>query len=258
MKVRYQSYVDRTLAAPYFRALESHLNTVRDNDVDIEAVECTPPVSSAHALNELRAGYQGIRNAVAAERDGCDAFIIGHFQDAGLAEAKAAVDIPVLGLGEISLLHACTLGRRIGLVTINPKFIPWHEDQVRTYGLEARISGIRALSFQPGDFMRAYDEPAHRDYVRECFREQAMPLVEAGADIIIPAGGIPMLIMADTRPVLVGDAPVLDGIAVVVRAARMAVELKRLNGTAVSRASSFAHPDPQALAEFLQHPLPSA
>ena len=251
MKIRYQSYVDRSLAAPYFRALDKHLEHVRDDDVTVEAIECTPPISSAHAINELRAGNQGIRNAILAERAGCDAFIIGHFQDAGLAEAKAAVDIPVLGLGEASLLYACTLGRKIGLVTINPKFIPWHEDQVRAYGLESRITGIRALSFQPGDFMRAYDESEHREYIRERFIEQAQPLVDAGADVVIPAGGIPMLIMADDKPVLIGSAPVLDGIAVVVKQARVAVELKRLNGTAVSRASNFAMPDEKTVSEFM-------
>jgi len=254
MKIRYQSYVDRELAAPYFRALEQHLEAVRDSDVEIEALECTPPIASAHAMNEMRAGYVGVRHAVAAEREGCDAFIIGHFQDAGLAEAKAAVDIPVIGLGETTLLHACSLGRMLGLVTINPRFVAWHRDQIRGYGLEARVTGIEALSFQPGDFMQAFDDAAQREQVRERFREQAQPLAAAGADVIIPAGGIPMLIMADSRPVLVGEAPVLDGIAIAVRMARLAVELKRLNGTAVSRASSYARPDARTLEAFLTHP----
>src|SRR5207249_11419745 len=46
-----------------------------------------------------------IRNAIEAERQGYDAIAITHFQDAGLAEAKSVVDIPVLGLGETTLFQ---------------------------------------------------------------------------------------------------------------------------------------------------------
>ena len=51
----------------------------------------------------------------------------------------------MLGLGETTLYHACTLGRKLGLVTINPTFIPWHEDQVIRYGLQQRVIGVRAV-----------------------------------------------------------------------------------------------------------------
>ena len=45
---------------------------------------------------------QVIENAIKAEREGYDAFVIGHFQDAGLYEARSAVGIPVVALGEAS------------------------------------------------------------------------------------------------------------------------------------------------------------
>ncbi len=54
-----------------------------------------------------------------AEREGYDAFVIGHFQDAGLYEARSVTNLPVLALGEASMLHACQLGQRSGVVTIN-------------------------------------------------------------------------------------------------------------------------------------------
>ena len=62
---------------------------------------------------------------------------VTHFQDPGLSEAKSAVGIPVLGLGETTLHFSLTLGRKIGLVTINPAFIPWHEDQIIKYGMQS-------------------------------------------------------------------------------------------------------------------------
>jgi Asp/Glu/hydantoin racemase len=71
-------------------------------------------------------------------------------------EVKSVVDIPVLGLGETTLFHACTLGRKLGLVTINPVFIPWHEEQVIRYGLEQRVVGVRAVNASVKDFIDAF------------------------------------------------------------------------------------------------------
>jgi Asp/Glu/hydantoin racemase len=47
--------------------------------------------------------------------------VIGHFHEPGLAEARSAVRIPVIGA---TMLHACALGRKIGLVTTKPVFVP--------------------------------------------------------------------------------------------------------------------------------------
>ncbi|WP_336492950.1 aspartate/glutamate racemase family protein, partial [Methylobacterium nigriterrae] len=88
-----------------------------------------PPDRYFHPLTEFRCADQTIRNALRASEHGFDAFVIGHFQEPGLTECRGTVDIPVVGLGEASLLYGCTLGRKIGLVTIDPVFTPWHEEQ---------------------------------------------------------------------------------------------------------------------------------
>ena len=69
---------------------------------------------------------------------GYDAFVIGHFQEPGLIEINGAVDIPVIGLGEANLLAALSMGGRLGLVTIDPIFVPWHDRQIRMHGLGER------------------------------------------------------------------------------------------------------------------------
>ena len=98
-----------------------------------------------------------ICNAVRAEREGYDAFVIGHFQDAGLYEARSVVDIPVLALGESSMLHGCQLGQRSGIITINPRYIPWFHHQITKYGLERRVAGTHAMTFEPGQILKAYE-----------------------------------------------------------------------------------------------------
>ena len=71
---------------------------------------------------EVRVSRAVIRGAIAAEREGYDVFFMNHFQDVGLYDARAAVKIPVLGLGEATLLHACMMGRKLGLIAIHPAF----------------------------------------------------------------------------------------------------------------------------------------
>jgi allantoin racemase len=257
-KARYRIWVqgatDRVHMAPYLAKLEPHLKSSVDPDFDIEFHTTTPPATTTHAVTEFRIAAAIIRGAVEAERAGYDCFTINHFQDAGLAEAKSVVDIPVLGLGETTLLHACTLGRKLGLVTINPAFVPWHEDQVVRYGLERRVVGVRAVDATVADFMRAFATEAGYRELRPKFEREVNALVAAGADVIVPAGGLPMMLFGAEHGAAMGGAPIVNGVTVLVKAAEMAVKLRRIAGIGVSRRSNFAKPPARALAEFLGEP----
>ena len=61
-----------------------------------------------------------------------------------------------------------------------------------------------------------------------------------GAEVIIPAGGLPMLLFARESPFIIDGAPVLNGIAVVAKAAEMALALKAITKVVVSRRSTYA------------------
>ena len=135
-KLWFQKATDHQFMAPYIAKVEAHLKSVLDAEFSATFHTTTPPATTTHAVTEYRIGRNLIKNAVEAEKQGYAAMVITHFQDAGLAEVKSVVDIPVVGLGETTLMHSLTLGRKLGLVTINPVFIPWHEDQVTRYGLQ--------------------------------------------------------------------------------------------------------------------------
>ncbi len=251
MKIWYQGFTDPAEHHEYFSRLQTLASEVADPGVGIECHGVVPSAKHVHGLTELRCAAQAIRNAVQAEREGYDGFILGHFQDAGLAEIKATVDIPVIGLGEATMLHALTLGRRIGLVTIDRVFIPWHEEQIARYGIASRVAGVRAIDTSLDEFMAAFAEAAAYETVKSRFREQVAPLVAAGAEVVIPAGGIPMLLFARERSFEIDGAPVLSGIPLVVKLAEAAIKLARINGTAISRAGAYAKPPRAALEEFL-------
>jgi hypothetical protein len=170
-----------------------------------------------------------IRNALEAERAGYDAFIIGHFQEPGLLEIRGALDIPVIGLGEANLLAALSMGGRLGLVTIDPVFIEWHERQVKVHGLEQRVAGVRAIHADLPGFMRAFTDEASYARVRADFVEQVRPLVAAGAEVIIPAGVLPILLFARECPFVIDGALMLNGIAVAVKSAEPRTNLTHRN-----------------------------
>src|SRR5215471_5637387 len=120
VKIWYQSFVDPGHHAAYFSDLTQSLREMVEQGVEFDIHGIVPPDLELHRLTEFRCARQVIRNAIAAQQQGYDAFAIGHFQDGGLYEARATVDIPVLGLGEAAMLYACMLGQKIALVTINP------------------------------------------------------------------------------------------------------------------------------------------
>lgn len=251
MRIWYQSFVDPEAQRPYVERLGTRLRAVAGAGVTVDIHGIRPPDRHFHAITEFRCADQVIRAALRAEREGYDAFVIGHFQEPGLTECRGAVDIPIIALGEAALLQACTLGRRIGLVTIDPAFIPWHEAQVAHHGLQQRVVGIAAIKADLERFSRAFTEAAEHAAVRRDFGTQVQDLIARGADVLIPAGGMPMLLFSSVQPFLIGPVLVLEGIATVMKAAETAVALHRLTGMPASRAGLYAKAPPGAIADFL-------
>ncbi len=254
IRICYQSYVDYQNGATYWDHLRRHLAAICDDGTEIDIVGITPHDSYAHSLVEMRCAREMICNAVQAERDGYDAFVIGHFQDAGLYEARSVVDIPVVALGEASMLYSCQLGQQIGIVTINPRFIPWFHHQIGKYGLRERVTGVHAMTFEPGQIMQGFASTDTFETVKRLFAEQAKPLVARGVDVLIPGGGIPMLLFSRERNHNIDAAPIINGISIVVKMAEMAIKLRHLTGLHVSRTSDFVQPPPEVIEEFLTHP----
>jgi allantoin racemase len=252
MRIRWQSFVEPNRHRQYFELLDAQLQTCFADDTTHDIVGMDPPDTMLHRLSETRCGMRAVANAVAAEADGCDAFLVGHFQDAGMHEARSAVDIPVLGLGETSMLHACTLGQRIGLVTISPAFIAWHQDQITRYGLRERVIGVTAMTgLAVDDYVRACEDEDAFSRVYEQFERVSQPLLAAGAEVLIPAGGLPAMVLSRRPGLEVDGAVVLNPVAVLAKHGEAAVALSRLGLPIVSRRGAFALASEPCRDEFL-------
>jgi Asp/Glu/hydantoin racemase len=250
-RIWYQSFVDPVEQAPYVDRLRARLKALAAPGTVIDLHGMTPPDRHFHPLSEFRCARATIGAALRAKEEGCDAFVIGHFQEPGLTECRGAVDIPVIGLGEATMLFACSLGCKLGLVTISPAFIPWHEAQIGRHGLERRVAGVAAIQADLPRFMRAFTDPAEHDAVRAEFAAQVRPLIARGAEVLIPAGGLPMLLFAERQPFRVDGVPVLEGIAAVLKTAEMAMAMHLITGVTASRSGLYAQASAGAVADFV-------
>ena len=122
-----------------------------------------------------------------AEREGFDGAIIACYHDPSLMAARQAVDIPVVGFGESSMLLALTMGRKFGLFCPSPLGVPDFEDRVAQYGLKDRCVGV-----VPGYLPAAEQEAAMVDAhaAIEEFTAVARELISRGAEVIIPGCGL--------------------------------------------------------------------
>jgi Asp/Glu/hydantoin racemase len=245
-RIAYQSFTDPDETRNYHSKLQDHVARCARSETRVDVVGMRP-ASRRHRITELRCALEVVRNAIQAEKDGYDAFIVGHFQDSGVWEARSAVDIPVIGLGEAAMLHACTLGRTIGLVTIHPIFISFHQEQIRRYGLEHRVTAVTAVDSAAADYVRAFDDPKIAEALAQDYAAAIGGLAKTGVEVILPAGGLPSLLFGADLKTHAGEGVVLDSIPIAVKAAEVAVELKRFNGTSVSRSGTFMLPSPAAL-----------
>jgi len=147
----------------------------------------------------------------------------------------------VIGTGEATLLAASQLGRRLGLVTLDPVFEVWHLEQAERYGLGDRVVHVTGMGCKPEDFADAFagNEATQARMIKD-FVACALPLTERGADVVIPAGVLPGLLIGREHGLKVGRAPVVNCAAVALKSAEMWVQLRRLNGTEPSRGPSFS------------------
>src|SRR6266536_5316998 len=195
-RIAWQGFTDPVANKPYVDRLIVYLNEIADPAFSFEFNGIAPPDYYVHRLTELRCSVQAVAAAIELERDGVDAVVLGHFQDAGLWELRSTLSVPVVGLGESSMLWACQLGYRFGLITIHPNFREWHEQQVRAYSLAGRCAGVRAMETSVDVFMRAFDDDEEAlEYVEAQFEELGRELAAAGAEVLIPAGGLPALLL---------------------------------------------------------------
>lgn len=251
MRIFWQSFLDPTTNSSYISHLSNYLNSISLPSVTVIVQGMTPPDREFGRLSELRCSIVAIDNGIEAENSGYDAFVMGHFQDPGLYELRSTLRIPVVGTGESTLLAASQLGRRLGLITLDEVFCNMHLEQAERYGIGSRIVGCLGMGSDPADFTAAFqgDEGARNRMVSD-FEKIAKRLVDAGADVIVPAGVLPGLLLGGERGYRIGEIPVVNCAAIALKSAEMWFQIHQTTGLEPNRAASFSLASEEARKDF--------
>ena len=247
MKIWYQSFTHASLYPAYNRTLAELIASVRDpsTQVDIFSLEQSGGLAKQYHYLEHLQTTEVLENVEKAVEAGYDAFAIGHFTDSGLAAAREIASIPVLGLGEASMLTACMMGRKFSLVGINPKSLAYVTDNVHAYGLSNRLASVAPMIFdEPTVLDQGFVDASVQARVVASFTQAAEQTLSQGSEVIIPAGGIAMALLTQAGVHQAGrGAGVLNGIAALIKNAEMAVNLNRfMQGAFTSKQLSYAAP----------------
>ncbi|WP_407179800.1 aspartate/glutamate racemase family protein [Bradyrhizobium sp. STM 3562] len=243
----------------YKRALEAHAAEILEDDAKV-VVHGLPAGSyggaSATAVLGNAFAYHRILDrvidyAIAAEKQGYDAFVIGSFSEPFLREIRSAVDIPVASLTESGLLLGCSLGSYVALVSNAPAVQWMTKVAVDKHKLAARVLEVAAMepALDEPALARAYADPAP---VIANFTAVAERLVARGADVIIPAEGVlaELLVRHGVREI--AGAPVMDVFAVTWAYALMQIRLWSKTGLRVGRSWHHRRDDPALVGRFFR------
>lgn len=231
--------------AGYDRALAKHVKEVAGPGtvVDLHGVTATAPGIDRYRFAEHIETMEVVRNAMRAEKEGYDAFVMMSTIDAGYYEVREVVSIPAAFITEASLHQACQLAPRFAFFTHHSGLLLRVEELARRYGLAGRMVPGASLGVSYTQFHDMYTNPAkYVDMVMVTGRK----LAAQGADILVPVGGPFNMYLVEQGVKEIDGAPLLDVCAVAIMTAEMMVRLRQL-GINRSRRGVFFGPSAQEL-----------
>jgi Asp/Glu/hydantoin racemase len=105
---------------------------------------------------------------------------------------------------------------------------------------------------RPGVFDLALRDDEVKAEIVGQFIECARRSLEKGAEVVIPAGGSLMALLADTGVHQIDAAPVLNGLIAIIKVAELAVGMRQITGIFTSKHLIYAPPSGELLADIRQ------
>ncbi len=239
-------------------AWRKNLNLVKQKDTEIVARFPKWGVAGLNGFSfsflDALGAQSVLHAAMRAEEEGFDAVLIACFGDPLLYQIRQAVNIPVVSLGESSVLLASMMGHKFGIVAISPYVIFEQERVIEKYGLTHRFAGCKPNPEPTDEQPLALIDARH---AIEAFKKAGRTLIANGAEILIPGCGFlsPALRLAPGAEAEypggvteIDGVPVMDVMAAALKLAETMVALKRAGSPWVSRKGLFAKATREALA----------
>lgn len=197
----------------------------RDTAVEFYAQEMTIPGIDRYYASQNVCAVQSIKNAIRAEREGYDAFVMISTPDPGFQEIREVVDIPVVFILENSLHFAMMLAPRFAFITHGPGILSLLNVRTRQYGLAERMAPGGYFDFTYTDWPELYGHP---ERYFDIITRKAREIITSGANILIPAAlplGVWFIQQGLTE---IDGARILDSFGCALKMAEVLVDLKKV------------------------------
>lgn len=191
---------------------------------------------------------QVFENALQAEREGYDAFVLGGMLDLAFYELREILHIPVLFIAETSFHAACILAPNFSVIAPNEEVFKGIEDIIyHRYHLGRRyVPGSHLGPVSEWDLVQQF---AHNPQsVIQVLTSVAEKVIDRGATMLVPGFGVLSLFLVEQGVRHIKGVPILDNTAVLIKATEMLVEMKRA-GMLGSRANWYPAPSKEELEE---------
>lgn len=237
----------------YRKTLQAHLTALKrpETQLSINGVDDGSMDLHYNAVVAINTyGPGGVLNKLIQAQDrGYDAIAIGCFLDPALQEARELLSVPVLGLGETSMLTACMFGQKFSGVAFHAKQAQYYDRKAFEYGLAARHVPFGNLGIDFNAVQTAFSSP---QAMTERFVEEARRVAREGAEVVLAACATVNAIIRRENIREVDGALVLDCNAVLLKTTEAMAELGRSIGLAPSRRLLYQQPSAGAFADWMR------
>lgn len=138
-----------------------------------------------------------------------DGVVVACYGDPGLYPLKEVLDVPVVGVAEVSMATATLLGHAYSILVALDRAVPMMENLARWYGLDGRLASVEPTGLT---VLELKEDEAHTLSVLTEVGERAL---EAGAEVMI-LGCSGMSGYEESLTIRLG-VPVIDPVADAVR-----------------------------------------
>jgi len=257
MRIYHQSLTVLEDLPEYSARMNEHIKRVVRPDTIVDLHGMVPGSYDANypggdirhrALFNLHS-VQWLAHGLNAEDSGYDAFALCTMPDPMLVEIRSILDIPVIGSGESCFKLAGNYGQKFGMLLFIDLMADRYRQQIESIGLSPFSVGVQPVGFGFSDVLNGFDNPGP---LIDKFKTAARKMIDQGADVII-LGEIPLsLILASEGIHRIDDTPIMDSLAVTLKCAELAVDLKKLTGLSPCRRGwSQAQPSRQRVKDLL-------
>lgn len=140
-----QIHIVAPITTPGLSTLEHFAPHAREDSVLTHAILDRGPASLESQYDEALAVPDILTKLAVAQAAGAEAAVIDCMGDPGLAAAREATSMLVMGPAQASMLVALMLARQFSIVTTAQSVVPLLSDLAARYGVESRLRSIRAV-----------------------------------------------------------------------------------------------------------------